>query len=418
MPYDILIATNGSCIDLKFFEDVKFEGRLSFQLSIDGMRQAHDRRRGSGSFDKAVSNGSALSKMGISVSISMAIGEDNYTDVLDVINLSFADEVKLLPVANSGAADSKIGGASCGSYEEAMTTILKREISSAPPSSELFPHELAISFDGNVYPSMVAQDMGVLCVGNINEKSLDTITDEIHNLNPYGIMDFRAAPTPACDNCDVASICSRGCRIRAYKAFGSLSAPDPLCCKLYGISFNTRSIGDVFWGEIVPRIATERLILRRWDYADTVILARSLNDKATAHDYGTPYPYTEQDALYFIDDAIRYQKPKFAIMDKVDREIIGGCGIHQDGQTASANIWIRSDKRKMGFAKEAGKALLKFGFEALGITSFKNYCFSDNNASRKLQESVGSIALLDEQQIDAETGRIRECLTITQDQLA
>ena len=417
MPFNILIVSNGTLIDLDYFERAEFKDRLSIQLSIDGMESSHDSRRGQGTFRKTMECGSGLASLGIPVSISMALDADNYKDVIDVLGIPFAKEVKLLPVANVGAADHEIHAMMDDEYERAMQALLKSQ-SANPSPTNLFPLELAICYDGNVYPSMVAQDMGVLCLGNLFEKTLDDLTMRIQSEDPFSLATYLAEGCAICADRPSCDKCNRGCRERAYKAYGSLAAPDPLCCKLYNRAHVDIPIGNVFWGDIHPKIETERLLLRYWQYSDAEDLANGLNDEQTSYDYGTPYPYTRQDAFRFIDDAIRNSKPKFAIVLRHEHLIIGGCGIHQVGTNASANIWIASDYRKHGYAKEAGMALLIHGFDNLGIKRFTNSCFANNEASHRLQESVGSIEVTDTDSATNDGKRDRRYLTITKDDLA
>lgn len=390
MPFEILVVSNGVLVDTEYFKRTHFRNTLHVQLSIDGMEAAHDARRGSGTFQRVMACGEMLDQLGIPVSISMALDETNYRDVIEVIDCPFASAVKLLPVASVGAAENRLTCSISDEFENTIIALLRKQNEVAPTA--LFPDELAVSYTGDVYPSMVAQDMGVLRLGNIFESPIERIVDQTFNTDPYGILSFSAGTFSDCENCPSSDVCNRGCRVRAYRTFGSLTAPDPLCCRLYRGTYSDTSIGNTFWGEIFPRIETERLILRRWQYSDVPALVDGLNDKQTAVDYGTPYPYTEKNAFSFINDAILNQKTKFAIVLKSNHALIGGCGIHKNDSdaSASANIWIARSWRRCGYAKEALTALLLHGFRVCGISQFDNLCFRGNKASARLQESVGS----------------------------
>lgn len=390
MPFEVLVASNGTQIDIEYFRNTQFANGIHVQLSIDGMEAAHDARRGRGTFQSTTLTGTALAQLGIPVSISMALDDANIHDTIDVINLPFASSVKLLPVASVGAAENRLNSAGNKEIEDLLVALLRRQHEAEP--SKLFPRELAISYTGDVFPSMVAQDMGVLNLGNIFTMPIEKIIKQAFEDNPYGILSFSTEGFPGCEGCTAKDVCNRGCRVRAYKTFGSLTAPDPLCCRLYINKYLDISIGNIFWGEISPRIETQHLILRRWQYSDVPALAHWLNSEQMANDYGTPYPYTADHAFSYIDDAIRNQKTKFAILLKSDHKLMGGCGIHKDmaDTIASANIWIAQPFRRRGYAKEAGTALLQYGFQHCGITQFNNSCFEGNEASARLQESVGS----------------------------
>lgn len=163
---------------------------------------------------------------------------------------------------------------------------------------------------------------------------------------------------------------------------------------------------------------TERIFLRRWEMKDVPILAKKLNAKEIAHNLGTNYPYSEEDARSYIEDAIKYNKEKYAIILKETREIIGGCGLHLRNEKASAsgNMWITKDKQGMGFGTEAFKLLVAHCFDALGVEKMDNVFFRGNIASQKMQEKVGSVVKEGEELIIVGEGvRVKKSAVLTKE---
>ncbi|MFL5811991.1 MAG: GNAT family N-acetyltransferase, partial [Bdellovibrionia bacterium] len=72
--------------------------------------------------------------------------------------------------------------------------------------------------------------------------------------------------------------------------------------------------------------------------------------------------------------------------------LIGGCGIRRETQeSAVANLgWaINPDFQKQGYATEAARALIAFGFEQLGLSVIYTTCDTRNVASYRVMEKVG-----------------------------
>lgn len=137
------------------------------------------------------------------------------------------------------------------------------------------------------------------------------------------------------------------------------------------------------------KIETKRLFLRKWALSDCTSLVCGLNNYTIADNFGTRFPYTEEDAIFFINDAIQKNKPKFAIVLKENSQVIGGCGLHFIDQHVSCSIWISVDYQSLGYGTEALQALVNYGFGYLGISQIKNSFFEGNLSSKRMHEKVG-----------------------------
>ena len=72
-------------------------------------------------------------------------------------------------------------------------------------------------------------------------------------------------------------------------------------------------------------IETDRLILRKYKLSDVNDVVEGLNNlNVTKWLAGAPYPYTEEDALYFINKSIDNNLYNFAIVLKSENKVIGG----------------------------------------------------------------------------------------------
>lgn len=72
-------------------------------------------------------------------------------------------------------------------------------------------------------------------------------------------------------------------------------------------------------------IETERLILRQWNMNDIDDMVEGLNNiNVTKWLAGAPFPYTAEDAKYFIQNTIDKNLYNFAIILKSENKAIGG----------------------------------------------------------------------------------------------
>lgn len=142
---------------------------------------------------------------------------------------------------------------------------------------------------------------------------------------------------------------------------------------------------------------SQRILLRKWSPGDYSLLAKNLNDKEIAFGLGTQYPYSEQDAKCYIEDAISKNKEKYAIVFKENSEIIGGCGIHLFENRASTNIWIAKSYQRIGLGTEALKLLSSYCFSKYEVDRIENVFFSENLASQKMQEKIGVVVQMQEE---------------------
>lgn len=138
-------------------------------------------------------------------------------------------------------------------------------------------------------------------------------------------------------------------------------------------------------------------IIRNWRKEDAASLAKIVNNKKIQDNLrdGLAFPYTEQDALDFINDMLNADPTKtfaFAIINDED-QAIGSIGafrcsnIHR--QTAEMGYYVAEDYWGQGVGTKAVKQLTDYVFAETDIIRIFAEPFSTNQASCRLLEKNG-----------------------------
>lgn len=143
-------------------------------------------------------------------------------------------------------------------------------------------------------------------------------------------------------------------------------------------------------------LETERLILRHWTLADTQAMFEICRDAEVMRYIGTGKPYTSPDeAEKFLRWAIEYQKEngfcRWAAVEKASEKIVGSCGFaypHGTPEVELGYLFHRAFWGK-GFATEAARAVLNYGFEKLGFREIIAITDLQNTASQRVLEKIG-----------------------------
>lgn len=145
------------------------------------------------------------------------------------------------------------------------------------------------------------------------------------------------------------------------------------------------------------RIESERLILREFREADWPDMLAYWSDPR----YQRYYPDTEHVERTVRDlvgrlVAAQAEQPRrtwqLAITSQAGACLIGNCGIRvNDPERREANVGYELDPRHWGrgYATEAARAILSFGFDALGLHRVWAECVADNAASARVLEKLG-----------------------------
>lgn len=144
-----------------------------------------------------------------------------------------------------------------------------------------------------------------------------------------------------------------------------------------------------------PILTSPRLVLRQPTFSDAERMTALLQDPIIAQNTLTiPHPYTLEDAQAFfkrVNDA-EYTKTDyvFAITLAGSNEMIGMVGCHPRSHGRfEVGYWLGADYRGQGYATEATRRIIAFGFEQLGANRMEALYFAHNPASRRVQEKAG-----------------------------
>ena len=167
------------------------------------------------------------------------------------------------------------------------------------------------------------------------------------------------------------------------------------------------------------RLETERLILREFEDNDwTAVLAYQSNPL-----YLRYYPWTERipgNVRVFVNMFLDWQRERprtkfqLAVVPKEDKRLIGNCGIRINNmELREANIGYELDNAfwGKGYATEAAGAILRFGFEELGMHRIYASTLAVNKGSVRVLEKSGMRMEAHELEKEFIKGRWHDSLT-------
>lgn len=142
-------------------------------------------------------------------------------------------------------------------------------------------------------------------------------------------------------------------------------------------------------------IETERLLLRPIREADLEDEFGILGDAETMSFYRRPY--TREETVEIIANNVRTIEASgygmFAVLEKHSGEYLGDCGITIqiiDGEEEfEVGYRIRKESWGQGFAPEAARAMIDYGFQQLGMKKLCSYMLKDHHQSRRTAEKSG-----------------------------
>ncbi len=143
-------------------------------------------------------------------------------------------------------------------------------------------------------------------------------------------------------------------------------------------------------------LETPRLVLRAYsenDIAALIHLAGAREVAATT--LRIPHPYTEQAAHEFVATCTAESKAgpptRFAITLRGDGQLCGGVGLRLDEphQHAELGYWLGVPFWGQGYATEAARAMLDYGFERFQLHRIYASYVAHNVASGKVLRKIG-----------------------------
>ena len=140
-------------------------------------------------------------------------------------------------------------------------------------------------------------------------------------------------------------------------------------------------------------LETARLILRPLELSDIPQLVPLIG----AHEVAVttlriPHPYTEEHARQFIAGSAELSsKNHFGIFRRTDDQLLGGIGLRseEEQQRAELGYWIGAPYWGNGYATEAARAVVDYGFTTLKLNRIYASHFQGNQVSGRVLIKIG-----------------------------
>lgn len=136
--------------------------------------------------------------------------------------------------------------------------------------------------------------------------------------------------------------------------------------------------------------------IREWKISDASDLAAALSNKKVQDNLrdGLPFPYTENDALEYINAMLSADKnDTFAFAVTVDDKVIGSVGVFRQENihrlTAELGYYISEKYWSNGIMTEAVKQICEYVFKNSDIIRIYAEPFAYNTASCRVLEKAG-----------------------------
>ena len=150
----------------------------------------------------------------------------------------------------------------------------------------------------------------------------------------------------------------------------------------------------------LPRLATERLVLRPLSLTDAAAIQQYASDRQIADTtISIPHPYRDGEAEKYISKQMSEQKQghsvTFAITLKLESDLIGIVelrDIEKEHSVAELSYWLAAIAWGKGYMSETLQPLLRFGFETLSLNKIYAYHMVRNPASGKVLQKNGFIS--------------------------
>jgi [ribosomal protein S5]-alanine N-acetyltransferase len=146
-----------------------------------------------------------------------------------------------------------------------------------------------------------------------------------------------------------------------------------------------------------PTLRTARLLLGTFTPEDATELQRLAGAREIADTtVSIPHPYDLDHALAWIGqqrrEAVRGRATNFAIRLLPDGRLIGSAGLRDidpEHLQAELGFWIGREWWGRGYAREAARAVIQFGFDSLGLNRICAYHMARNPAAGKVLKALG-----------------------------
>jgi len=250
---NISISTNGTLIDDKVAKKLFDSGLKIVQVSLDGTKEAHEKIRGKGTFDKAINGIRSLVKNGIGVRIGYTVNAINYKDLMEMIDIAKELGVEVIAafryIPSSNYERDELNLSPEQLYE--VTKILIEEEKNLIRQRNEKAEKFYINYEKLSFFSFLLEEKHVkeasctatrgkfdldpegnvsVCshlkkkVGNIKKMSYDDIWKSVKDFK----KELDVIPEE-CIECKYAHSCKGGCKGISYSMYGDTKHKDPAC---------------------------------------------------------------------------------------------------------------------------------------------------------------------------------------------
>jgi len=148
-----------------------------------------------------------------------------------------------------------------------------------------------------------------------------------------------------------------------------------------------------------PTLRTARLVLGSFSPEDATELQRLAGAREIADTtVSIPHPYDLDHALALIGqqrrEAVRGRATNFAIRLLADGPLIGSAGLRDidpEHLQAELGFWMGREWWGQGYAREAAAAVIRFGFDSLGLNRICAHHMARNPAAGKVLQALGML---------------------------
>jgi radical SAM protein with 4Fe4S-binding SPASM domain len=257
---NLSIVSNGTILE-KYIEKISQLKPKVVGISLDGLKESHEKIRGKGTFEKTVRAIELLRKKGIQTTVITTVSKINFKDLPKMKNLLYKKGVNwqiqvAMPFGNfkkeqmlskeefyatalfiakerieNSFKNLPVIGAHCYGYYSKILPGCSWEGCTAGISS------IGITSDGGIV-GCLSMGNNRFIEGNIREKSLREIWEDPNNF-AYNRKFSKEQLGPNCKDCKYGAICKGGCNAMSYTLTGRFHN-DPYC--FYAIEKNVIGI--------------------------------------------------------------------------------------------------------------------------------------------------------------------------------
>lgn len=146
----------------------------------------------------------------------------------------------------------------------------------------------------------------------------------------------------------------------------------------------------------VPELITDRLLLRGFKLTDRDDVLRLAGEREiAAKTLSIPHPLNPVDAEKWLKDKQKNFKKKneiaWAICNRSAGDLLGAIGLflNSDNDSAELGFWMGKPFWGRGYTTEAGRQVLVYAFEEMGLNRVEAHHMTGNDASGRVLVNLG-----------------------------